>query len=364
MSVSLEQIERDLDALRQAAQSLTQTGEQHYQRYLERLGRAVRQQMILASYHVCTQVYPENFLQLSIPERHQFQERLKHLASQTETALKNCWSAPPMLSFPVINFAESYPETSAVDSTPPLTRENPPEMNPPEMNLPETDLPATDLPEADVADSFPDAVWPVPVQLSPNPTLPESLPQTDWHPSGAAQPGVQSDAEVSEPQLPEPDWTVMPSVKEILEELRQAQANTEAQIAEILHQASKKLDQHLQSAQILPATPLEMVLEIAAKAEAAGRPVTRNPNLLTAMVDTPSERDLDHPPSHESAVIAVYLQLGEIEFNDTALMAERNQLRKFSAQLEKLDQHIQKKLRERQTILAANAWQSTWNELR
>jgi hypothetical protein len=319
MTASLEQIERDLDALRQAAQSLTQTGEQHYQRYLERLGRAVRQQMILASYHVCTQVYPEHFLQLSIPERQQFQEQLKHLAAQTETALKNCWSAPPMLSFPIINFAESYTEEGAVDSAPLPTGENVPEMNLSDADSPDTDLPATDLPE--------------------------SLPQTD-------------------PQLPEPDWTVMPSVKEILEELKQAQANTEAQIAEILHKASKKLDQHLQSAKILPAAPLEMVLEIAAKAEAVGRPVTRNPNLLTAMVDTPSERDPDHAPSHESAVIAVYLQLGEIEFNDTALMSERNQLRKFSAQLEKLDQRIHKKLREQQTILAAHAWQSTWEELR
>jgi hypothetical protein len=338
MTASLEQIERDLDALRQAAQSLTQTGEQHYKRYLERLGRAVRQQMILASYHVCTQVYPEHFLQLSIPERQQFQEQLKHLASQTEAALKNCWSAPPMLSFPVINFAESYTEAGAVDSTPLPTGENVPEMN-----LSETDSPETDLPETD---------------------LPESLPQTDWQPSDSVQPEAQSGVEVSEPQLPEPDWTVMPSVREILEELKQAQANTEAQIAEILHKASKKLDQHLQSAKILPATPLEMVLEIAAKAEAVGRPVTRNPNLLTAMVDTPSERDPDHAPSHESAVIAVYLQLGEIEFNDTALMAERNQLRKFSAQLEKLDQRIHKKMREQQTLLAANAWQSTWEELR
>jgi hypothetical protein len=348
MTASLEQIDRDLDALRQAAQSLTQTGEQHYKRYLERLGRAVRQQMILASYHVCTQVYPEHFLQLSIPERQQFQEQLKHLAAQTETALKNCWSAPPMLSFPVINFAESYIEAVAADSTPLPTGENVPEMNLPETNSPSTDSPGTDSPGTNL----------------PETDLPDSFPQTDWQPSGSVQFEVQSDIEVSEPQLPEPDWTVMPSVREILEELKQAQANTEAQIAEILHKASKKLDQHLQSAKVLPATPLEMVLEIAAKAEAVGRPVTRNPNLLTAMVDTPSERDPDHAPSHESAVIAVYLQLGEIEFNDTALMAERNQLRKFSAQLEKLDQRIHKKLREQQTILAANAWQSTWEELR
>jgi hypothetical protein len=326
MSANLEQIDRDLESLRQAAQSLAQEGERSYQQYLKILGRAARQQMTLASYHICTQVYPDNFLQLSMSDRQQFQEKLQRLSQQTENALQDCWSMP------VIELPSTDPTDLADPPDPALTGDQ-------------------------FVDWLPAGFWstpPAPEGLPPGETLPESESSQI---SEALE--FEAEHESSEPELPQLDFSVLPSVKEILAELKQAQANAEAQIAEILHKASKDLDQQLQAAKILPATPLEMVLEIAAKAEAAGRPVTRNPNLLTAMID--SEQEREHPP--EAAVIAVYLQLGEIEFNDTTLMSERNQLRRFSAQLDKLDQQVQKKMRERQTILAAAAWRATWPKL-
>jgi hypothetical protein len=324
MSANLEQIDRDLESLRQAAQSLTQEGERSYQQYLKILGRAARQQMTLASYHLCTQVYPDNFLQLSMSDRQQFQAKLQRLSQQTENALQDCWSMPGI----------DLPNTDSRDLT---------------------DSPDPALTGDQFVDWLPAGFWSTPPAseaLSIGEVLPDSSQISE-------SPELGADHESSEPELPQLDFSVLPSVKEILAELKQAQANAEAQIAEILHKASKDLDQQLQAAKILPATPLEMVLEIAAKAEAAGRPVTRNPNLLTAMVD--SEQEREH--SSEAAVIAVYLQLGEIEFNDTTLMSERNQLRRFSAQLDKLDQQVQKKMRERQTILAAAAWRATWPKL-
>jgi hypothetical protein len=322
MSANLEQIDRDLESLRQAAQSLAQEGERSYQQYLKILGRAARQQMTLASYHLCTQVYPDNFLQLSMSDRQQFQEKLQRLSQQTENALQDCWSMP-VIDLPITDPSDL------------------------------TDPPDPALTGDQFVDWLPAGFWSTPPEASlPNETLPESSQTSESL-------ELKAENESSEPELPQLDFSVLPSVKEILSELKQAQANAEAQIAEILHKASKDLDQQLQAAKILPATPLEMVLEIAAKAEAAGRPVTRNPNLLTAMVDSEQE----HEHSHEAAVIAVYLQLGEIEFNDTTLMSERNQLRRFSAQLDKLDQQVQKKMRERQTILAAAAWRATWPKL-
>jgi hypothetical protein len=348
MTVSLEQIDQDLEGLRATAQALTQSGQRYYQAYLKLLGRAVRQQMVMATYHVCTQIYPDSFLQLSASERLRFQAKLKQLAQQTDAALRDCWSVPPTMDFPIVDF-----DLSATPTEPTIASAD---------NL--------------LTDWLPQAIWPVPVEMSstvageplaasavPPAELPVvDLPSPDLLDTGLLDSGLL-DAGLLETELPEPDWSVMPSVKEVLEELKQSQANAEAQIAEILHKTSKDLDQHLQVTKILPATPLERVLEIAAKAEAVGRPVTRPPNLLTAMVEPQSERTLDHPPS-EAAVIAVYLQLGEIEFNDPALMNARNQLRKFSAQLEKLEQRVQKKMQDRQTLMAVNAWQATWRELR
>jgi hypothetical protein len=246
MTVGIIQIDRDLAELKTAVVSLCRDTQSQYEQYLRILGRAVRQQLILASYHVCTQVYPQQFLNLSTSQQQQLQHDLQTLGKQTEAAV--------LESLTLIE----HPELSTLDC---------------------------------------------------------------------------------------------------LTELMQSYEKLEAAIAESLHQASRDVNHLLQSAEILPVTPLEIVLDIAAKAEAAGRSVTRNPNLLTAMVDSSAPED-----GKEAAVIAVYLQLGEIEFNDPAVTLQRNQIRKLHLQMVKFKQEIAKKQQERLVVEAGSAWRSLWQD--
>jgi hypothetical protein len=246
MTVGILQIDRDLAELKTAAISLCRDTQNQYEQYLKILGRAVRQQLILASYHVCTQVYPQQFLNLSTLRQQQLQHDLQALGKQTEAAI--------LASLALIEHSESF-------------------------------------------------------------TL------------------------------------------DCLTELTQSHEKLEVAIAESLHQASRDVNHLLQSTEILPATPLEIVLDIAAKAEAAGRSVTRNPNLLTAMVDGSAPED-----GKEAAVIAVYLQLGEIEFNDPAVTLQRNQIRKLHLQMAKLKQEVAKKQQERLVAEAGSAWRALWQD--
>lgn len=241
-----EQLRRDLELLRSAVAEVAQETYSLYGVYLATLGRSLKQQLVLTSYHVCTQIYPQHFLKLSLSQRQDLQHNLQQLAQQIERSVKD--------SLGLIAIAQ-----------------------------------------------------------------PESL---------AALPA-----------------------------LMEGQEKLEAAIAEALHQTSRTVNQLLQAHEILPAAPLEQVLEIAAKAEAAGRPLTRNPNLLTAVVG--SEED-DQPPA--AAVIAVYLQLGEIEFNDSTVMMQRNQIRQLTAQLHKLQTEIAHKQQAQLAAEAAAAWRSTWQD--
>src|SRR5579883_202981 len=81
---SIERIEQDIVALNQATQAMAEAFYNAYSAYLSVLGTSVRQQIILASYHVCTQGYPEAFLQLSYSQRHHLQQMLRHLAQQVQ----------------------------------------------------------------------------------------------------------------------------------------------------------------------------------------------------------------------------------------------------------------------------------------
>ncbi|MEH2316437.1 hypothetical protein [Nostoc sp.] len=79
MARAIERIERDIAALKEAIRAIATELQTAYGSYLNILGLAVRKQLILASYHLCTQGYPENFLHLSLNQRQQLQQAIRKL---------------------------------------------------------------------------------------------------------------------------------------------------------------------------------------------------------------------------------------------------------------------------------------------
>ncbi|QLE49346.1 hypothetical protein FD724_15390 [Nostoc sp. C057] len=93
MARAIERIERDIAALKEAIRAIAVELQTAYASYLNTLGLAVRKQLILASYHLCTQGYPENFLHLSLNQRQQLQQAIRKLgqvaAEQLLTSIKS-----------------------------------------------------------------------------------------------------------------------------------------------------------------------------------------------------------------------------------------------------------------------------------
>ncbi|AVH69442.1 hypothetical protein [Nostoc sp. 'Lobaria pulmonaria (5183) cyanobiont'] len=79
MARAIERIEQDIAALQEAIRAIAIELKSAYASYLNTLGLAVRKQLILASYHLCTQGYPENFLHLSLNQRQQLQQAIRKL---------------------------------------------------------------------------------------------------------------------------------------------------------------------------------------------------------------------------------------------------------------------------------------------
>ncbi|RCJ38626.1 hypothetical protein A6769_09550 [Nostoc punctiforme NIES-2108] len=79
MARAIERIEQDIAALQEAIRAIATELQSAYASYLNSLGIAVRKQLILASYHLCTQGYPENFLHLSLNQRQQLQQAIRKL---------------------------------------------------------------------------------------------------------------------------------------------------------------------------------------------------------------------------------------------------------------------------------------------
>lgn len=87
MARAVERIERDIAVLEEAIGAVAVELGNVYASYLTALSQAVRQHLVLASYNLCTQGYPENFLRLSFNQRQQLQQSIRKLGQQATDQL-------------------------------------------------------------------------------------------------------------------------------------------------------------------------------------------------------------------------------------------------------------------------------------
>lgn len=311
MARSVEHIEREIAGLEQTVAAIARQFYQAYQTYLSALGPTVRQQLVLAAYHLCTQGYPDQFLSLSLNQRQDFQQHLLQLAHFTESQLKGLLHQPGSAS-PLPNSA--------------------PDFNP--ILLPDTD------PTPDTANESPlsTAIQPETTDLAESP-FPSDEPVA---PSPAPPP---SDAEFPTALSPKA--------------LIHWQEQIEEGISEILQESSHHANRLLQKASILPNKLPDPILEVAAKAGAATETAVGPPNLLNLIVQTEDEDDESSSITH---IMAIRLRLAEIEFGDPALTTGRSHLRNLSSKLSQVKRDYQKKQREKTIAAAEAAWRASWYE--
>lgn len=113
MASGIQIIERDIEVLDKALKAIAQEFHDTYREYLELLGKAVRQQLVLASYHLCTQGYPDQFLQLSLQQRQDLQRAIRELGKKAQEQLLSQLQSVDTL--PVTD-AEVAPRSAEPDS--------------------------------------------------------------------------------------------------------------------------------------------------------------------------------------------------------------------------------------------------------
>lgn len=87
MAKAINIIKKDLVNLEEKVGQLFREIYHLYSQYIELLSRSVRRQLMVACYQICTQIYPESFLNLSFDERYKLQENLKQIGKEIEAQL-------------------------------------------------------------------------------------------------------------------------------------------------------------------------------------------------------------------------------------------------------------------------------------
>lgn len=300
MAGSIERIEQELATLNQAVASLAEDLHTAYSSYLTALGQAVRQQLILAAYHLCTQGYPDSFLKLSYSQRQQVQQTLRQLAHQVNEELL------AQLHIPVVPDESAFDEITEieeiVDKTDldPLTAELLPDTI--TLAVPDSEAAASETPRSLTPADL--AQW--------QQDLEEAIVQDLQMASHTANRLLQQ-AGVVPHRLPEP----------VLE------AATKTEVADI---ASR--------------TPNLLNLLVEASRDPADE----------------AESDSAQRPPAVMHIMAIHLRLAEIEFTDPTVTAARSRIRSLAARLKTLGRDYRKKQRERAIAEAQAAWRASWFE--
>lgn len=298
---TIQQIRQDLSALEEAATGLAQELRAVYGEYLGMLGESVRRQLVLVTYQVCTQGYPEQFLKLSTQQRQNFQTDLKGVTRRAQQDLLNLVEAPAEVER--------------------LEGDRPPNLDSP------ADEPCPSDPLESDQDETVEAAIALPSPSEPLPGELQNLP-------------------------PEPAFST-------LEALLSWQEAIEAQVLEVLQTVSQSVNHLLRDLDILPSKLPEQLLDVATKSDLSSELPGNSPNLLNLMVEAKAK---DEGEAEVTRVMAVRLRLAEIEFGDVVLTTRRSRLRSLTSRLHQLQRDARKRQRELAIAQAETAWRSTWFE--
>jgi hypothetical protein len=368
MAQSLEQINQNLKSLEQQAIDLGDKLHIAHQGYRHVLAQTAHEQLVMASFTLCTEAYPKEFLQLSVSDRHQLQAKIRSIAQQMQQDLREVLS----------------PDTPIADMTPSMPSISFPEM----LALPGKDFLANAnqagegflILDEDNAEEAEDDETEDDEDFDPD----DDDDDDDDDDSPAAARSRQIEAELKalfslesllsqrQPQLPQNP----------VEQVGFWHRHIEDQAQQCLRRVSADANQTFQTAKILPSQIPAPILEAASMAD-GGESFGKTPHLVRMILearekppesanspgnsrrrrDRPSsDRDSRHPsrPTAIVNLITLQLRIAELEFHDINLTTWRNQIRNLLKELKIIAKEYQKKQHQQAIANAKMAWRATW----
>jgi hypothetical protein len=322
MSKSIRQIQQDIDNLEIIVSEVAEELQNLYAKYLDTLSNSAKQQFILASYQLCTQIYPESFLKLSFSQREKLQQQLIDLGKEIQ----------PLL--------EKTPEPEEERSQQQELKLLAEIIN---------NLPLGSMKEVDEGEDKTEEIEEIEEleEITELPIINEDAPEIAELPVASSESSRPRELDLKNP-----------------EDLVIWHRRVEKTISKTLDSISKQANKYLQEAGIIPSRLSTKIMEIAISNEDSGgsnslKPL-HFPNILHLAIET--EKSNKKQSSTIAQISLLRLRLSEIEFADTMLNAQRSQIHGLLKKISKLRQQYRDTQKEYTKAEAAAAWRSSWYE--
>jgi uncharacterized protein YjiS (DUF1127 family) len=325
MTRSIEQIKREIESLEDIVNNIALELQVAYRGYLKILTEALSKQLIIATYQLCTQIYPHAFLKLSFNQRQKLQQNLRKIGQEIGTNL-------------LAIAEESIEPVPVVSKTKNLI-----EQMLESLSLAGDGEQAGFLEISEEAKAF---------FLKDEPEAKEDDEDQSEDHGENQENHPESDHDSSFYKTPD-------SIRNP-EDLVQWYKQIEKKIDRGIETLSRKSNHQLKDTGILPSKLPNKFLDMAIQASESSEAMTGPPNLLNLLIEIESGDSSEKANVNQITVIC--LRLSEIEFSDPVLSNQRHQIRNILSKLVKLQRQYQHKQKEMAIAEAEAAWRASWYE--
>ena len=323
MTKSIQQVKQELKNLESTVADAATKLEELHRDYSNILSQTLKQQLISACYQICTQVYPQSFIDLSLSEKQNLQQNLRKISSELEPSL-----------FEIVEQKELEPEPLDLNLVAKLIE----------------NLPKTKKSSAESDDSSAE------VNLD---RIKAELENIEFIEINAASEEDEPESDLEELPKERVDFQ---NPKHLILWHRQIERN----IKKVLDSSSRKVNKHLQESRILPDRIPSKVIDIAMQAD-PGKSGPNNakqpqiPHVLNLAFESDGSKK-SKSPKNLVQISLLRLRLAELEFHNPLLNAKRGQIRSLMAKVKKLNNKYKSIKQETAVIEAQAAWRSSWYE--
>ena len=324
MTKSIQQVKQDLENLKSTVADTAIELEELHLNYLHLLSQSLKQQLIFACYQICTRLYPQSFLDLSLSEKQDLQQNLRKIGIQLE---------PDLIE--IVQHKELKPEPLELNLMAELIK-----------NLPKPKRRKEDQQEGETE---------IDLEL-----VKAELENIEF---------IEIDAAVSDDDESQIASETPPREKidfQNPEHLILWHKQIERDVKKTLDVTSRKVNKYLQDSRIIPDRIPSKVIDVAMQADASkgGRSNSQSPavpHVLHLAIET--EKDKKSKTLQKPIQVSLLrLRLTELEFSDHQLNAKKSQIRNLISKIKKLNSKYKAIKQEMAVIEAQSAWRSSWYE--
>ena len=323
MTKSIQQIKQELKNLELTVAEIAVELEKLHRDYLDLLSQSVKQQLILACYQICTQFYPQSFLDLSLSNKQQLQQNLRQIGNEIE---------PTLLK--IIEQKELEPEPHELNLMAELIK-----------NLPKP---------KQKEDSEENSSSQIDLELVKAEL--ENIELIEINASSLEN----AERELNSAELPKEKIDL-----ENPEHLILWHKQIERAIKKTLDFASRKTNKCLQESGIIRDRIPSKVIDVAMQADSSkgmkSHKLKNVPNVLHLVIESEQDKK-SKSPKNADRISLLRLRLAELEFSDPLLNAKRGQIRNLMGKISRLNNQYKAIKTEAAIVEAQAAWRSSWYE--